>query len=189
MYIIGGKHKKRRLAAPKSKDVRPSASQLREALFNICQQFIEESRFLDLFAGSGAIGLEALSRGASHATFVEKNRPSLVALKQNIAHLQEEKHTQVLSYDAFDALKKLIRDKREFDIIFADPPYGTEELSLSNKVLEVIAESSLLAQGGHLFLEDALEASQGVVSSESGLELVNTRRYGGAILREYVKVR
>lgn len=187
MYIIGGKHKKRRLVAPKSKEVRPTASQLREALFNICQHHIEGVRFLDLFAGSGAIGLEALSRGACHATFVEKNRTSLVALKQNIQNLQEEERSKIYSCDVFEALKRLSKEKREFDIIFADPPYGTHELSWSNAVLEAVDHSSLLAKEGHLFLEDALEASEETHPPEN-LKLLSARRYGGAVLREYVLI-
>lgn len=185
MYIIGGKHKKRRLVTPKSAEVRPSASQLREALFNICQQSIEGAQFLDLFAGSGGIGLEALSRGAKGSTFVENNRSSLISLRKNIETLHEEENARILSFDVFEALKRLDKENRKFDIIFADPPYGTKEHSLSNQVLEAIASSSLLSKEGMLFLEDALEASSQDVSLGGTLELVSVRRYGRAALRHY----
>ena len=107
LQIIGGKHKKRKLVAPTSGLLRPTTSQLRESVFNICQHRIEGVRFLDLFAGSGAMGLEALSRGAAHATFVERGSFSLKSIKKNIITLGELKHTTVVPGDVLTVLPLL----------------------------------------------------------------------------------
>ncbi|MBI3900752.1 MAG: 16S rRNA (guanine(966)-N(2))-methyltransferase RsmD, partial [Chlamydiia bacterium] len=158
-----------------STEVRPTTGQLREALFNICQLYVEGARFLDLFAGSGAMGLEALSRGAAHATFVDNHRPALQAIRHNIASLKVEKETTVLTIDVFKALKLLAEQEATFEIIYADPPYGK---TLSAPVLEFIDKSSLLTQGGLLFIEDS---SLNPPPLEH-LHLKNERRAGRAIL-------
>lgn len=175
LIIIGGKHKKRKLISPKSSQVRPTASQLREALFNICQQEVEGSRFLDLFAGSGVIGLEALSRGARHATFVEKNRSSLSALKQNIALLKEEGHTTIIPGDVLKILPFL---NEKFAIIYADPPYG---IGLGEKVVQLLDTYPLLEKGGRLFIED----STPIEWMPKNLKLEKARKFGRAMLFEF----
>ena len=152
MHIISGKYKKRVLVAPKSDQVRPTTSQLREAVFNICQLTIEGAYFLDLFAGSGAMGLEALSRGARHATLVDQGRPALVALRHNIVALHVENETSVLGLDVFKALHQLVRQGRCFDVIYVDPPYGA---GLSAPVLAYLDAHPLLRPEGSLFIEDA----------------------------------
>lgn len=152
MHIIGGKFKRRPLIAPKSEKVRPTTSQLREALFNICQLTIEGARFLDLFAGSGAMGLEALSRGATHATFVDLNRLSIAAIKKNIAALHVESQSRVFLLPALKAAQLLCKQNEVFDLIYADPPYGE---GFSQIILEFIDSHPLLAPGGSLFIEDA----------------------------------
>ncbi len=135
MQIIGGKHRKRHLKSPKHTVTRPSSSSVREALFNICQWEIENARFLDLFAGSGAIGLEALSRGASEVIFIENSRLTLPTLRENIALLKEESHSRVFPVDVFKGLEKLRDQQAHFTIIFADPPYGK---GLATKFLHLL---------------------------------------------------
>ena len=104
MQIIGGKYKKKKLRSPKGKEVRPTSSRLRETIFNLCQGNVEGADFLDLFAGSGAIGLEALSRGAAHVIFIEKSRGVSKIIKDNIDALKESETTQVIIGDALHAL-------------------------------------------------------------------------------------
>lgn len=176
MHIIGGKHKKRRLHAPKSASVRPTSSQLRETVFNICQQDIEDARFLDLFAGSGAMGLEALSRGAAHATFVELGRPSLAAIKRNIELLGEEEQATVILGDVNAQIPLL---KGPFDLIYADPPYGK---GLGAQVLHTIDKNLLLAENGTLFIEDSFLEEPPL----ENLILKQKRQIGRATLFEYV---
>lgn len=175
LYIIGGKFKKRALVAPKTDKVRPTTSQLRETLFNICQQMIEGAEFLDLFAGSGAIGLEALSRGASHVTFIEKNETALAAIKKNIQTLQVQKETTLYSCDVFKALQKLFERQKKFDLIYADPPY---EEGFTATLLEFLDRHTLLRADGTLFIEDALVE----VPPLRNLTLYNQRKAGRAQL-------
>lgn len=178
MYIISGKYKKRALVAPKSDLVRPTTSQLREAVFNICQLNIEGARFLDLFAGSGAMGLEALSRGAEHATFVESNRQALEAIKKNIQALGVEKQTTLISLDVFKALEKFAQREKLFDVIYVDPPYGK---GLSEPVLTFLDTHPLLNPDGSLFIEDA-DLKEPPLTH---LRLHSERSIGRARLHEY----
>lgn len=178
MRIIGGKFKKRTLFTPKSESVRPTTSQLREALFNICQWEIEGARFLDLFAGSGAVGLEALSRGAAQVTFVENHRVALTAIHKNIESLNVQGSTKIIGIDAFKALQKLVESGQIFDLIYADPPYGE---GLGARILDFLDRHSLLALGGSLFIED----SELKMPSLNTLQLHAQRKLGRAHLYEF----
>lgn len=184
IQIIGGIHKHKKLNVPKGKEIRPSASKLREMIFNICQFKIEGALFLDLFAGVGAMGLEALSRGASHATFVDNNRHSLQALEENIKLLKETNRSTVLGIDVFRALERLVKENKTFDFIFADPPYGTAEKSLSEEVLKFIDANPILSEKGELFLEDDIDAVHSHESHQT-LEILSTRRVGRTVLRHF----
>lgn len=178
LQIIGGKHKKRKLKSPQSDRVRPTAGRLREALFNICQNSIEGSCVLDLFAGSGAIGLEALSRGAAHATFVEKSRLSLRIIYQNISALGEENASTVLAGDVFTHVPAL---KETYDMIFADPPYGEQ---LGKRLLDLLdAHFFLLKKNGTLFIE---ERELPEVSLKN-LKIKQTRTFGHTRLYSYMR--
>jgi 16S rRNA (guanine966-N2)-methyltransferase len=119
--IVGGQFGGRRLIVPKDDRVRPTADRVREAWMSIVGEAIIDARVLDLFAGSGALGLEALSRGAAHATFVELNPPSLRALEQNIAALQVGAAVTVHRADAMRYAERSA--PAAFDVAFADPPY------------------------------------------------------------------
>ena len=122
MRIIGGTFRGRRLAAPPGDRVRPTTDRVREAWISIVAPRLADAVVLDLYAGSGALGLEALSRGARHATFVELAPESLKALRANIAGLGVADHATVYRGDA---LRWLDRAPAMFDVAFADPPYGT----------------------------------------------------------------
>ena len=121
MRIVGGQFGGRRLVMPKDARVRPTADRVREAWMSILGEELNGARVLDLFAGSGALGLEALSRGAASATFVELNPPSLRALDENISTLCAENAVTVHRGDAMRYAERLA--ERAFDIVFADPPY------------------------------------------------------------------
>lgn len=168
MHIFSGVYKSRKIQSPKGDKTRPSSGRIREAFFNICQGRIEGSTFLDLFAGSGAMGLEAISRGARLATFVDSSRESTRCIQSNLSSLDIEKQGEVIYSDVFEAIKKLAKKGRSFDIIYADPPYetfvsnGQQKTSLSVHVLMVLDELMdinlpLLKPTGALFLEDASE--------------------------------
>jgi 16S rRNA (guanine966-N2)-methyltransferase len=123
MRIIAGEFRGRRLRPPPDRRVRPTADRVREAWFSIIGPAVPGARVVDFFAGSGALGLEALSRGAVHATFVELGTPSLAALRHNIAELGLEDRTAVRRGDALRFAARL--DVSAFDLAFADPPYRT----------------------------------------------------------------
>jgi len=122
LRIVGGSFGGRRLIVPKDPRVRPTADRVREAWMSILGGALEGARVLDLYAGSGALGLEALSRGAASATFVELNAPSLEALRANIEALNLGDHVTVHRGDALRFVGKL--GPEEFDVAFADPPYA-----------------------------------------------------------------
>lgn len=153
LKILGGQFKGRILKSPKNTATRPSQGILRQAVFNICQHEIDGARFLDLFAGSGAMGLEALSRGARRAVFVEKDREALRVLRENISLLHLEEQTDLLAADVLIALQKLAGKKAAFDLIYIDPPYRQSQLLV--RVLDALLEHRLLVENGLLFVEDS----------------------------------
>lgn len=126
--IIAGEFKGRRLKTPTSDRVRPTADRVREAWFSILQRMVRGAKVLDLYAGSGALGLEALSRGAASAEFVEVYRPSLAALRANIKSLDLTDRTVIYREDALKFAQRL--QANQYDVAFADPPYASEEVPL-----------------------------------------------------------
>jgi 16S rRNA (guanine(966)-N(2))-methyltransferase RsmD len=173
LQIIAGLYRGRRLISPKGDQTRPTQGILREALFNILQNQIAGSHFLDLFAGSGAIGLEALSRGAQEVVFVEHNRLALQALKANIERLACK--ARVLPFDIFKALKLL---SNPFDLIFADPPYDQIDLP---RLLSSL--SHLVKPETSLFLEVPAASPS---FSPAQWRLIDQRKFGIARLDRYI---
>lgn len=160
MRIIAGQFKGRNLKAPKGDQTRPTPSRLRETVFNILQNHIEGSSFLDLFSGSGLIGFEALSRGAKSATLVENNLQSIQCIKSNAEQLGVTSYLHTIKSDVISYLERSSKQSKQFDIIYADPPYETmteyegKPLLLSLLVLRLIDTYELLAPGGIFFLEE-----------------------------------
>ncbi len=178
--VFGGIYKGRNLVAPKGSMTRPSSGMVRQAVFNICQGEVEGARVLDLFAGSGAIGIEALSRGASHASFVEKESAPKKCLEENILKLDCEEQTTVYFGDVFTLFPIIEKKEEPFDIIFADPPYLKEWKGkmLSQHVLEIVSASKLLKKGGILYIEEGKELTFPATS----LIAEPVRRYGRTFL-------
>lgn len=146
MHLTGGKDKGRILNSPQGLEARPTASKVRQAIFNIYQQKIADCRFLDLYAGSGIMGMEALSRGAKEVVYVDQSRKMVKLIQENLNKLGYEAETicdQVLS-----ALPQLASS--QFDIIYIDPPYSQ---SPSIQILKSIAEYSLLNAHGVIIFE------------------------------------
>jgi 16S rRNA (guanine966-N2)-methyltransferase len=187
MRITGGRFKNHQLRAPKGTQTRPSSEKLRQTVFNICQASIEKSHFLDVFAGSGAMGIEALSRGASHATFIEKSSRALLTIKDNLTKLDLMSSATLLREDALIGLKKLIKNHAEFDLIFIDPPYGLKVKETQDTYLDIlltlIDQSSLLSSDGTLFFEETSSPKAPLQS----LLLEKKRKLGNTHLYQYVK--
>lgn len=155
MRVIAGTYRSRVLKSLRGVTLRPTSDRLRETLFNVLGASVAGSRFLDLFAGTGAIGIEALSRGAAEAVFVENHRPAAALIRRNLASLGIESGAMVLAMDALRALEKLSpRAKREstaFDFIFLDPPYAAAKDY--SRVLEFLGSANLLAPSGIVIAE------------------------------------
>lgn len=150
MRIIAGLHRGRKLKPIKGTKIRPTADRVREAIFSVLGARLPGAVVLDLFAGSGALGIEALSRGAANVTFVEKDLEAVNLIKSNLSLLGEEARSSVLKGDALRMCEKLGRESKRFDIIFADPPYKAD---YHDKLTEVILENRLLATGGVIVYE------------------------------------
>jgi 16S rRNA (guanine966-N2)-methyltransferase len=153
LRIIAGKYRGRNLKTPPSLEVRPTSDRLRETLFNVIAPRIDDARFLDLCAGSGAVGIEALSRGASDVTFVDKSRKlcALVEANLDLCRVPEEQ-TKVVQAEAVDYLSRSRKQKAApWNVVFFDPPYATDYL----QVLELLGETTgqLLAEEGLLIVE------------------------------------
>jgi 16S rRNA (guanine966-N2)-methyltransferase len=151
--IIAGKYRGRNLKSPPSLQVRPTSDRLRETLFNVIAPRIEDARFLDLCAGSGAVGIEALSRDASHVTFVDKSRKmcALVEANLDLCRVPEEQ-TEVIQSETTDYLSRSFKKKTmPWDIVFFDPPYATDYVP----VIELFGQNAeeLLAEDAVLIVE------------------------------------
>src|SRR5258705_10119522 len=152
MRVIAGRFKGRRLKTPTWEGLRPTSDKLRETLFNILAPRVAGARVLDLFAGTGALGIEALSRGAAHVTFVESDPLAIKAIEQNLAKTRFQ--GEVMSMDVFSYLDRRAHVK-PFDIIIADPPYAKQP-GERDFTPELLASESLrqkLAPGGVFILE------------------------------------
>jgi RNA methyltransferase, rsmD family len=148
MRVIGGKYRGKKLIPPKNDDIRPTTDKARESLFNMLQYYIYGSSFLDLFSGSGAVSIEAISRGASLVTLVEKSRESIKTINANLNLIADEKSKAELINS--DVINYLQISKGKFDIIFADPPYAYEK---TNQIIELISTRKLLEDDGVVIIE------------------------------------
>lgn len=149
MRVIAGTAKRLQLKTLEGMETRPTTDRIKETLFNVINPELYDSVFLDLFSGSGAIGIEALSRGAKEAVFVEVNPKAMACIRDNLKTTKLENRAITMATDAASALKKLDNTK-QFDFIFMDPPYGKQ---LENQMLEIIADSKLLAEEGIIIIE------------------------------------
>lgn len=183
MRIIAGRFRGRRLAGVRGR-MRPTADRVREAIFNILGPGLEEVRVLDLFAGTGALGIEALSRGAQHAVFVEHDSTSLQVLRKNLASCDLGAVTQVLPLPVPRALKQLAVQVQRFELIFLDPPYGK---GLAAQSLELLAPSPVLRAGGRVVVEHGIHDL--VPEIIGSLIQAEQRRYGDTLVSFYLSVR
>lgn len=184
MHILSGKYRHRTLVTPKGAQTRPTTSRLRETVFNILQNQIEGAEVLDIFAGSGAIGIEALSRGACSATFIENHPLAIRCIKANLRSLDIDEKNRIYTGDFKRALSKLLLQEKHFDIAFADPPYGLEEngMRVGQYLTHWFQEHSLLKTGGFLLIEDSSKIPP---DSFQTLSWLNSRRSGMAYLHLY----
>jgi len=182
MKITGGQIRGRVLAAPKNLEIRPTSNKVREAIFNIIGQDLSGSRVLDMFSGTGLLGIEALSRGAVLADFVDNTKQSLALIKKNLALCGFEHSGKICKWD----LSKGLPGNRPFldatyDLVFLDPPYRSH---LAPGLIEALSVSERLGPGALIVLETGKTAETRHVLS---LQLVETRIYGDTKLSIYKK--
>jgi 16S rRNA (guanine(966)-N(2))-methyltransferase RsmD len=178
MRIIGGQAKGRRIALPPGYAVRPTSDRIKEALFNILVS-VDGQTFLDLYAGTGNVGMEALSRGAKLVVFVEKINLLVTSIKKNLDEFGFRGRYRIFHMGAEKAMACLAQEGARFDLIFADPPYRVGLIDSTIGLLNVYP--SLLAEDGRLILQHAV-AEPLKLRAEMAFELVDTRRYGDTFL-------
>ena len=170
MRIIAGELKGRRLKTPEDNRVRPTADKVKEAVFSMISPWIYDSTAVDLFAGTGNLGLEAISRGASHVIFVDKDRRSIALIRENAAYCRVEDRCDIIWSDYRNAAAKI---SGKADIVFLDPPYGR---GLLTDALQMVAETGLLCEGGIAVAEHAIDEK--MPESFGRLTLIKSKRYG-----------
>ena len=183
MRIIGGEYRSRLIEMPKGVQIRPTQDRVREAVFNVLAD-VNGRRVLDLFAGSGAYGIEALSRGASHATFVENNSRCLAVIESNMGSLNiPEAQYAVIRSSAYIALDRFAKEGEQFDLIFVDPPYHKD---MARKCLIYIDHYDILSPIGVVVVEhfksDSLESELDSLAPEK------ERKYGDTVISIYKRI-
>lgn len=180
MRVITGIAKGRKLKAPKGLETRPTSDRIKEALFNIIGSRVIDVNFLDLYAGTGAIGIEALSRGAVKAVFVEKNPNTVKIIKENLQTTGLLEQAEILVQEADRAIKIIAGKGEKFEIIFIDPPYLKD---LEKASLTLIDNNSLLAPGGLVITESS---KLDIMPQEVGqLRMFRQEKYGDTVLTFY----
>lgn len=183
LRLTGGEFRGRMIKTPSGTNTRPTQARLRQALLNSLQASIPGSRVLDLFAGSGALGFEALSRGAEFVAFVETSKPALALLNQNAKELKVMERVKVLG-DSVEKSARALETLGPFDVIFADPPYAE---GWETKLLETFPWEKLLAPDGMFCLEWGMQKSQVKELPDNTPFLVKVREknYGDSVLTTY----
>jgi 16S rRNA (guanine966-N2)-methyltransferase len=177
MRVIGGNARGRRLKVPKGQTLRPTAARVKEALFNILPHDLSGTKVLDLFAGTGNVTIEALSRGAAAAILVDSSSESGKAIRENLRRLHLTDRTKVWIMPVARALRFLARHGETFDLIFLDPPYDCEWI---DRTLGIIARERLLRESGMLIAEHSIREK--VEPRYDSLALHDQRRYGSTLL-------
>ncbi len=179
MRIIAGEKRGHTIVAPEGMNTRPTQDRVREAIFGMFQFYMPGSRVLDLFAGSGAMGLEALSRGAAFALFNDASIESIGMIRTNIARLGYADKSQIFNYDCIAAIERLTRAGEKFDFVFVDPPYRA---GVYKDVLKLLSENGLMRRDGRIVVERANEIG---LSPVAGLTLTRQKRYGRTTIEVY----
>lgn len=173
MRVIAGTARRLPLVSPSGKDTRPTTDRIKETLFNMIQDDVPGCRFLDLFSGSGGIGIEALSRGAEQAVFVEFGKAALDCIKKNLEKTRLKEKAVVLPVEVTYSISKLEKMGQVFDIIYADPPYKKD---FEPKILRLLSESSIVKPSTLVIIESSLETVPDYID-ESRYEIIRIKKY------------
>lgn len=181
MRVIAGRARGRRLKAPPGMDTRPITDMIKEALFNVLGDTVEGTCFLDLFAGSGSVGIEALSRGAAKAVFIDKSLASVEIIKENLANCGFSQGFEVYRNDIFKALDLLERRQMIFDLIYIDPPFTQEDLF--DKVMYKLDKTNVLSECGIMIIRTRRKKQ--LPSNLNSLDEYRVNDYGESTLHYY----
>jgi RNA methyltransferase, RsmD family len=173
MRVIAGKARRLPLITPEGRDTRPTTDRIKETLFSMIQTDVPGCIFLDLFSGSGGIGIEALSRGAEKAYFVEFGKEPLRCIRANLTKTKLNDQAVVLPVEVTYGISKLERMGQVFDIVYADPPYRK---GLEPKILQLLTDSRIVRPGTMVILESALETSPDYIDKER-YEIMKIKEY------------
>ena len=173
MRVIAGTARSILLEAPEGKDTRPTTDRIKETLFNVIQGYTADSKVLDIFAGSGALGIEALSRGAESAVFVDNGREPVRCITGNVKRAGFAEKSEILQCDFLAAINRMKARGRSFDLVFVDPPYGK---GLECEAIEAMMSSGILEDGCLIIVEEAIDHDPGELFG-LGLETVKVKKY------------
>lgn len=171
MRVIAGTARSLRLKTPEGMDTRPTTDRIKETLFNMLQPYLPDGIFIDLYSGSGGIGIEALSRGAKHAYFVENNRNALSCISQNLQFTRFADQATVLRQDVLSALPGI--HEKEADVIFMDPPYHHE---YEKQVLQLLRNTPYVTRNTLIVIETSLDTDFSYLH-EMGFYMEKEKRY------------
>lgn len=175
MRVISGTARGKKLNTLSGLNTRPTLDRVKEAVFNIIQFELEDKNVLDLFSGSGALGIEALSRGAKHAVLCDNSYEAIKIIKQNVRETRLEEKVEIINKDYSEALKKLKNENQIFDIIFLDPPYKSD---FAIKSIQYILDNNILSKDGTIILETDDKNKEKEILKYKKMKIFDIRKYG-----------
>ena len=180
MRIISGKARGKKILSPATLETRPTLDRVKESIFNIIQSYVPDAVVVDVFAGTGSLGLEAASRGAKECYLVDKSPVTYPLLKKNIEDLKFEDTCTSLNMDAYMALKSLNAKGKVFDLIFIDPPYL---LNLIPEAMRIIDENNMLHEDG--VIVSKIDITEDIYEGSKNIKLFRSKKYGKTIVNLY----
>lgn len=180
MRIIAGLAKGRKILSPEGMGTRPTLDRVKESIFNIIQGYVPDSRVLDVFAGTGSLGLEAVSRGAKECSLVDKGTKTFEFLKKNVELLNFGDRCSCYNMDSYVVLNELAKKSKQFDIIFIDPPYAKDMIP---PAVKIISENSLLESDGLIVTK--IDSGEAIFEGDEKIKLTDYRVYGNTTVCFY----
>lgn len=180
MRIIAGKARGRKLIPPATMETRPTLDRVKEAMFSMIQGYIPEAVVVDVFAGTGSLGLEAASRGAKEVYLVDKSPITFPLLKENVNNLNFQDFCTPLNMDSYEALRSLAKKEKKFDIIFIDPPYCKEMIP---EAMKIVKENDMLVKEGIIVTK--IDTIEEIYDGYEDIKLTRSKKYGNTTVCFY----
>ena len=180
MRIIAGRARGHKLIPPATMETRPTLDRVKEAMFSSIQLYIQESSVLDVFAGTGSLGLEAASRGANEVYLFDKSDITYPLLKKNVENLKFEEFCYAINIDAYEGMRKLAHEGKKFDIIFIDPPYCKEMIP---EALKIVYEEKMISNDGIIVTK--IDSIEDIYEGYKNIQITKNKRYGNTTVCYY----